>query len=113
MAALVAHDAQRVAAVRRFNRFYTQHLGVLHDGWLQSPFTLAEARVLALQLARFPQTCLRSDRRSSYEQWSLEVALALVNEARCGAPALQAEARSGAARFAAGKGRGGTFGDIE
>ena len=37
---------------------------------------------------------------------------ALVNEARCGAPALQAEARSGAARFAAGKGRGGTFGDI-
>ena len=46
MAALVAHDAQRVAAVRRFNRFYTQHLGVLQDGWLQSPFTLAEARVL-------------------------------------------------------------------
>ena len=46
MAALASHDAQRVAAVRRFNRFYTQHLGVLQDGWLQSPFTLAEARVL-------------------------------------------------------------------
>src|SRR4051812_40058542 len=46
MAALAAHDAQRVTAVRRFNRFYTQHLGVLQDGWLQSPFTLAEARVL-------------------------------------------------------------------
>jgi enoyl-CoA hydratase len=73
---------------------------------------LAEARTLAGQLAKFPQTCLRSDRRSSYEQWSLEVAQALVNEARCGAPALQAEARSGAARFAAGKGRGGSFGDI-
>jgi enoyl-CoA hydratase len=73
---------------------------------------LAEARTLALQLDKFPQTCLRSDRRSSYEQWNLEVALALVNEARCGAPALQAEARSGAARFAAGKGRGGNFGDI-
>jgi enoyl-CoA hydratase len=27
-------------------------------------------------------------------------------------PALQAEARSGAARFAEGKGRGGNFGDI-
>ena len=73
---------------------------------------LAEARTLAEQLAKFPQTCLRSDRRSSYEQWSLEIAQALVNEARCGAPALQAEARSGAARFAAGKGRGGSFGDI-
>jgi len=46
MAALVAQEAQRVAAVRRFNRFYTQHLGVLQDGWLQSPFTLTEARVL-------------------------------------------------------------------
>jgi enoyl-CoA hydratase len=73
---------------------------------------LAEARTLAGQLAKFPQTCMRSDRRSSYEQWSLEIAQALVNEARCGAPALQAEARSGAARFAAGKGRGGNFGDI-
>ena len=73
---------------------------------------LAEARTLAGQLAKFPQTCLRSDRRSSYEQWSLEIAEALANEARCGAPALQAEARSGAARFAAGKGRGGSFGDI-
>src|ERR1700704_3872593 len=39
-------DAGRVAAVRAFNRFYTQHLGVLQDGWLDSPFSLAEARVL-------------------------------------------------------------------
>jgi enoyl-CoA hydratase len=73
---------------------------------------LAEAIALAQQLTRFPQTCLRSDRRSSYEQWGLDVAQALVNEAERGLPALQAEARSGAARFAEGKGRGGNFGNI-
>jgi enoyl-CoA hydratase len=73
---------------------------------------LAEAIALARQLARFPQTCLRSDRRSSYEQWGLDIGEALVNEAERGLPALQAEARSGAARFAGGKGRGGSFGDI-
>jgi enoyl-CoA hydratase len=72
---------------------------------------LAAAQELAHQLAAFPQTCLRHDRLSAYEQHGLGWADALANEWRHGQAALTAETRSGAARFAGGAGRHGSSAD--
>ena len=38
--------AAPVSAIRRFNRFYTRHIGVLREGHLDSPFSLTEVRVM-------------------------------------------------------------------
>jgi enoyl-CoA hydratase len=72
-----------------------------------------EAERLARDIARFPETCMRADRRSAYEQWDLPIDAALANEYERGWTAIEAgETRAGAERFASGHGRGGRFDDI-
>jgi len=71
---------------------------------------LEAALTLAKDLARFPQRCMRSDRLSAYEQWSMDLDEALLNEYRHGMEVINSgETREGAARFAAGEGRHGEF----
>jgi enoyl-CoA hydratase len=67
------------------------------------------AEAWARELLKFPQLCMRHDRLSAIEQWSLDVPAALRNEAEHGMHALDAETLEGARRFASGAGRGGAF----
>jgi enoyl-CoA hydratase len=70
------------------------------------------AEALAREIARFPQACMRADRRSVYRQEGLGLREAMLYEWTNGVPAYYAEGQAGAARFASGKGRSGDFGDI-
>jgi enoyl-CoA hydratase len=68
---------------------------------------------LAKEVARFPQRCLRTDRRSSYDQWALPLDDALRHETELGLATIRSgETLEGATRFAEGKGRHGSFDEI-
>jgi enoyl-CoA hydratase len=68
----------------------------------------AAAEELALQLAAFPQTCLREDRLSVLEGWGLPEAEALELELQHGLRSL-VEVEQGLERFRSGEGRHGSF----
>lgn len=69
---------------------------------------LEGALQLARSLAELPQTCLRSDRTSAYEQWELSWHEARRNEFEHGLEVLASgESVAGAQRFASGEGRHG------
>jgi enoyl-CoA hydratase len=68
---------------------------------------LERALEIAEGLARFPQETMLADRRAAIEGFGLPLEEALALEARSGAPTREVAWR-GAARFAAGEGRGGS-----
>lgn len=72
-----------------------------------------EAEKLARELTRFPQNCLRHDRQSAYEQFSMDLPSAIINEFRHGLTVIQSgETAKGALRFAQGKGRHGSYKEL-
>jgi enoyl-CoA hydratase len=77
---------------------------------LASPGQALEAALaLAQEIAAFPPTCMRNDRRSALWQWGLPEPEALVLEARFGLDTIASgETGAGAARFASGAGRHGS-----
>ncbi len=71
---------------------------------------LAIAVDLAREIAAHPQTTVRTDRLSAYEQWGLSFGEALRNETRRGLESLASgEGAGGVGRFASGAGRHGSF----
>ena len=87
-----AHEAERIGLANRI---------------VPAGTALAQAQALALQIARFPEIAMRSDRQSAYEQWDLATAAAIQREMELAAAARQLEAQAGARRFASGAGRHG------
>jgi enoyl-CoA hydratase len=64
---------------------------------------LTVAKVLAEALARLPQKCMRSDRQSSYEQWTLPLDEALRNETERGLEVIRSpEMFAGVGRWRSG-----------
>ena len=71
------------------------------------------AEAMAQDIARFPQACVRADRRSDYLQYGLPELAALETEWTNSTGVFKAEGAAGAANFAGGAGRHGAFDNLE
>ncbi len=72
----------------------------------------AKAEELAQEIARFPQSCMRADRRSAIQQYGLPIREAMIREWRNSKVEVRREGIDGASRFRDGKGRHGDFAKI-
>jgi len=69
-----------------------------------------EAEKLAREISKFPQICMRNDRISTYQQFGIELNLAMANEFDLGLKTLESgEYLHGSKQFTNGKGKHGEF----
>jgi enoyl-CoA hydratase len=84
------------------------HIGLI-ERLVQPGTALKEAQKLAHQIAEFPASAVRADRRSVLNQWSLSLDDATKAEHRGGIDVIASgEAQEGARRFSEGAGRHGS-----
>ena len=103
-----SHAADMILTGREVDAVEGQRIG-LANRVVASGEALGASVALAHQIAELPQRCLRSDRRSMYEQHGLPLGEALNNEVRLGLETIRSgETQAGAQRFAEGAGRHGT-----
>jgi DNA-binding MarR family transcriptional regulator/GNAT superfamily N-acetyltransferase len=69
-------DPEQIAAVRRFNRFYTRQIGLLRKSYLGSPYSLTEARVLYELAQRKDITAVELARNLDFDEGYLSRVLA-------------------------------------
>src|SRR5215475_604964 len=96
---------------RKVNAEECMRIGLCEKVVSQGQARMAAAG-MADEIARFPQACVRADRRSAYLQQGLTVRAALEQEWVNSIGVVELEGAAGAARFAKGAGRHGDFGKI-
>ncbi|CAA0094889.1 Carnitinyl-CoA dehydratase [Zhongshania aliphaticivorans] len=103
----MSHAMDMILTGRAVNASEALNIGLANR--LVAPENLrATAEELALQIANFPQQCLRNDRQSAYQQWGMNEDAAINNEFQLGLKTLASgETNAGAKRFEQGNGRQG------
>ncbi|MCL1633417.1 helix-turn-helix domain-containing GNAT family N-acetyltransferase [Luteimonas sp. SX5] len=90
-----AVSKEEVAALREFNRIYTRRLGVLNEGLLDSPFSLAEVRLMYELYANGPAMPSELAERLDMDRGYLSRLLARIEDQRLlKSQASQADRRS-------------------